>query len=119
MKRRKSSASSHQRRSIIVPLSDDEERRSPVDNDDDGEQGEAPPSEDEEEEEEDGGGEYVDEVEVENAIVNGTPTTATGGQKTMVPWGRKHIGHQPDEEDDELMMYAKVDLSSSGSVLFR
>lgn len=114
-KRYKSSASSHQRRSIIVPPSNyDEERRSLV-------EGEEPPSEDEEgedeeEDEEDGSGEYVDEEEVENAIVNGTPSAATAmttgaggsGQKT-IPWGRKHIGHQPDEEDDELMMYAKVE----------
>jgi hypothetical protein len=111
-KRHKSSASSHQRRrSIIVPPSDDEERRSLVEGE------EEPPSEHEEEEEEgdDGSGEYVDEEEVENAIVNGTPSAAAattgGGQKTAfpkIPWGRKHIGHQPDEEDDELMMYAKV-----------
>ncbi|KAF8501045.1 hypothetical protein F5888DRAFT_1632839 [Russula emetica] len=109
-KRRKSSASS--RSMIFVPPSDDEERRSLVD-------GEEPPSEDEEEVEEgnDGSGEYVDEEEVENAIVNGTPSAAAaatmtgggGGQKAgfPIPWGRKHVGHQPDEEDDELMMYAK------------
>jgi hypothetical protein len=84
-------------------------------------EGEETPSEDlhEDEEEEgegNGSGEYVDEEEVENAIVNGTPsaaaatmTTPGGGHKT-IPWGRKHIDHQPDEEDDELMMYAKVDL---------
>jgi hypothetical protein len=113
-KRHKSSASSHQRRSIIEFPSDDEERRSLV-------EGEETPSEDlhEDEEEEgegNGSGEYVDEEEVENAIVNGTPsaaaatmTTPGGGHKT-IPWGRKHIDHQPDEEDDELMMYAKVDL---------
>jgi hypothetical protein len=77
--------------------------------------GEEPLSEDGEVEEDDGSGEYVDEEEVENAIVDGTPyipasMTAGGGQKTVfpIPWGRKHIGHQPDEEDDELMMYAKV-----------
>lgn len=107
-KRRKSSASSHQRRSTIVPPSpsDDEERRSWVEE-------EEPPPEDEEEEEGDGSGEYVDEEEVENAIVNGTPAAAVtitaGGQKTVfpIPWGRKHIDHEPDEEDDELMMYAK------------
>jgi len=62
------------------------------------------------------GGEYVDEEEVENAIANsgggggggggsGTPATTTG-LKT-VPWGKKHIRHEPDDEDDELMMYAK------------
>jgi hypothetical protein len=113
-KRHKSSASSHQRRrSIIGPPSDDEEeRRSLVEGE------EEPASEGEEEEEgDDGSGEYVDEEEVENVIVNGTPsaaaaaTTTGGGQKAafpMIPWGRKHIGHQPDEEDDELMMYAKV-----------
>ena len=47
-------------------------------------EGEEPPSEYENGEEEgDGSGEYVDEEEVENAIVNGTPsaaaTTTTGG----------------------------------------
>jgi hypothetical protein len=111
-KRRKSSASSHQRRrSLILPPSpsDDEERRRSLGG------GEEPLSEDGEVEEDDGSGEYVDEEEVENAIVDGTPyipasMTAGGGQKTVfpIPWGRKHIGHQPDEEDDELMMYAKV-----------
>jgi hypothetical protein len=76
-----------------------------VDEDDDEEvEGEEPTSD---EEEADDGGEYVDEEEVEIAIANGNGTPATGGQKT-VPWGRKHIGHEPDEEDDELMMYAKV-----------
>lgn len=79
-------------------------------------EGEEPPSEDEEvEEEDDGSGEYVNEEEVENAFVDGAPyvpatMTTGGGQRTgfPIPWGRKHIGHQPDEEDDELMMYAKV-----------
>jgi hypothetical protein len=59
----------------------------------------------------DGSGEYVDEEEVENAIVNSTPyaaATTMGGSWFPVPWGRTHIGHQQDEEDDELMMYAKV-----------
>ena len=59
-------------------------------------------------------GEYVDGEEAENAIANdgggggggsGAPTTT--GLKT-VPDGRNHIRHEPDEEDDELMMYAKV-----------
>jgi hypothetical protein len=73
-------------------------------------EGEEPPSEDEDEED-DGSGQYVDEEEVENTIVNGTLSAAAmtgGGQKTVVPipWGRKQIGHQPDDEDDELMMYA-------------
>lgn len=113
-KRRKSSASSsHQRRrSLILPPSDDEERRSSVKGE------ERPPSEeggDEEGDEDDGSGEYVDEEEVEYPFVDGTPSalaTTTGGQKTAlpIPWGRKHIGYQPDEEDDELMMYAKVEL---------
>jgi len=82
-----------------VPPSDDEETRSSVV----GEEG--LPSEEGGDEEDDGSGEYVDEEEVENAIVDAT----TGGQRTVlpIPWGRKHIGHQPDEEDDELMMYAK------------
>jgi hypothetical protein len=87
-----------------VPPSAEEWRSFVVD---DEEEGEEPPSDDDEEEEAgDDGGEYVeDEEEVEIAIANGTP--ATGGRKT-VPWGRKHVGHEPDEEDDELMMYAKV-----------
>ena len=52
-----------------------------------------------------GGDEYVDEEEVENAIASSSP--APGGMIGM-PWGKKHIRHVPDEEDDELMMYAKV-----------
>ncbi|KAI9465551.1 hypothetical protein BJY52DRAFT_1383145 [Lactarius psammicola] len=51
-----------------------------------------------------GGDEYVDEEEVENAIASSSP----GADGKAVPWGKKHIRHQPDEEDDELMMYAKV-----------
>ena len=51
-----------------------------------------------------GGDEYVDEEEVENAIASSSP--GPGGK--AVPWGKKHIRHVPDEEDDELMMYAKV-----------
>ncbi|KAH8989675.1 hypothetical protein EDB86DRAFT_2942588 [Lactarius hatsudake] len=46
-----------------------------------------------------GGGE-----EVENAIASSSP----GVDGKAVPWGKKHIRHLPDEEDDELMMYAKV-----------
>ena len=118
-RRRKSSASSHQR-SQVVPPSDKAKRRSfandggddvDVDDDDDGEE----EDEDEDGEEEpqtdegDDGGECVDEEEVEIAIASGTPATAAAatGQKT-IPWGRKHVRHEPDEEDDELMMYAKV-----------
>ena len=74
--------------------------------------GEEPPSEDEDEDEDDGSGEYVGEEEIEDAMVNGTPSataaTMTGSGRKTIPWGRKHIGHHPDEEDDELMMYAKV-----------
>ena len=105
--RRKSSASSHhqhQRRSLVVPVPPS----------DDGNYGYV---DDGEEPQSDGsdGGEYVDEEEVENAIANGgggdggggSGTPATVGVRT-VPWGRKHIRHEPDEEDDELMMYAKV-----------
>ncbi|KAI0304471.1 hypothetical protein B0F90DRAFT_1815794 [Multifurca ochricompacta] len=58
---------------------------------------------DEEESPSDGvrsGSEYVHE-RVENAIANPTASRRT------VPWGRKYIRHEPDEEDDELMMYAK------------
>jgi len=51
-----------------------------------------------------GGDEFVDEEEVENAIASSSP----GADGKAVPWGKKHIRHQPDEEDDELMMYAKV-----------
>ncbi|KAI9443161.1 hypothetical protein H4582DRAFT_1922820 [Lactarius indigo] len=50
-----------------------------------------------------GGDEYVDEEEVENAIASSSP----GPDGKAVPWGKKHIRHLPDEEDDELMMYAK------------
>ena len=114
-KRRKSSASSHQR-SLAIPLPNDG-RRSSV-GDDDGEGGEGGGEEEslsddgDEDEEADDGGEYVDEEEVEIAIASGTPaaTTGPGPRTVMVPWGRKHIGHEPDEEDDELMMYAKVEI---------
>ncbi|KAI9510582.1 hypothetical protein F5148DRAFT_554253 [Russula earlei] len=82
------SASSH-RRSLVAPP--DEEGY--VD-------GEEPPSDEAED------GEYVDEEEVADAIADGTPPSAVG--RKAVPWGRKHIRHEPDEEDDELMMYAKV-----------
>jgi hypothetical protein len=51
------------------------------------------------------GDEYVDEEEVENAIASSSP--GPGGGKA-VPWGKKLIRQLPDEEDDELMMYAKV-----------
>jgi hypothetical protein len=51
-----------------------------------------------------GGDEYVDEEEVENAIASSSP----GLDGKSVPWGKKHIRQLPDEEDDELMMYAKV-----------
>ncbi|KAN0139816.1 hypothetical protein V8E53_002478 [Lactarius tabidus] len=50
-----------------------------------------------------GGDEYVDEEEVENAIASSSP----GPDGKSVPWGKKHIRQLPDEEDDELMMYAK------------
>jgi hypothetical protein len=104
-RRRKSSASSHRRRSLIAPS--DDGNYGYVD-------GEEPPS-DESDDDDDGGGggEYVDEEEVENAITaNGaTPSTTMrtiGGGRKTVPWGRKHIRPEPDDEDDELMMYAKV-----------
>jgi hypothetical protein len=100
-RRRKSSVSSHRRRSLVAPS--DDRSYGYVD-------GEEPPS-DESDDDDDGGGEYVDEEEVENAIANGdtpaTTRTTIGGRKT-VPWGRKHIRHEPDDEDDELMMYARV-----------
>jgi len=101
VKRRKSnaSASSH-RTNPARPSDDDKASKSYAD---DSEEEEEPPSDREEGEAD--GGEYVDEEEVENAIANGTPTAA--GRKA-VPWGRKHIRHEPDDEDDELMIYAKV-----------
>lgn len=114
-KRRKSSASSHQR-SLAIPLPNDGRRSSVGDDDGEGGEGggeEESLSDDEDEDEEaDDGGEYVDEEEVEIAIASGTPaaTTGPGPRTVMVPWGRKHIGHEPDEEDDELMMYAKVEI---------
>jgi len=102
-RRRKSSASSHRRRILIAPS--DDGSYGYVD-------GEEPPS-DESDDDDDGGGEYVDEEEVENAIIanGGTPATTmrtTGRGRKTVPWGRKHIRPEPDDEDDELMMYAKV-----------
>jgi hypothetical protein len=66
----------------------------PSDHVDEGEEGQS---------DEDSGGEYVDEEEGEIAGMD----TLTGRGKTM-PWGRKHIRHEPDEEDDELMMYANL-----------
>jgi len=99
-RRRKSSAISHQGRSLVMPPSDDGNYGYV----DDGEEPQSDASD---------GGEYVDEEEVGNAIANGggggggSGTPATAGLRT-VPWGRKHIRHEPDEEDDELMMYAKV-----------
>ena len=51
-----------------------------------------------------GGDEHVDEEEVENAIASSSP----GLDGKAVPWGKKLIRQLPDEEDDELMMYAKV-----------
>jgi len=101
-RRRKSSASSHQRRSLVMPPSDDGNYGYV----DDGEEPQSDASD---------GGEYVDEEEVGNAMAKGggggSGTPATMGRRT-VPWGRKHIHHEPDEEDDELMMYAKVQFFS-------
>lgn len=92
-RRRKSSAASSHQRSLVAPSH--ERSYGYID-------GEEPPSD----EEADDGDQYVDEEEVENAIAaGGTPQSA--GRKT-IPWGRKHMRHEPDEEDDELMMYAKV-----------
>jgi hypothetical protein len=45
----------------------------------------------------------VGEEEGENAGIG--MLTAHG--KTM-PWSRKHICHEPDEEDDGLMIYANL-----------
>ena len=45
----------------------------------------------------------MDEEEVENS---GMGMLAAGG-KTM-PWGRKQVCQQLDEEDDELMVYANL-----------
>ena len=41
------------------------------------------------------------EAEVENAMM-------FSARDKTVPWGRKQICHEPDEEDDELMMYANL-----------
>jgi hypothetical protein len=49
-------------------------------------------------------GEYVDEEEGENAGIG----TLTAHGKTMMSWGRKHICHEPDEDDDELKMHASL-----------
>ena len=105
------------------PPSDKTKRRSLADDDnvdddvddDDADDAEEEDDDGEEEPQTDGGddgGEYVDEEEVEIAIASGTPAAAATGQKA-IPWGRKHIGHEPDDEDDELMMYAKVCTLSS------
>ncbi|KAI0250745.1 hypothetical protein BJV78DRAFT_1154866 [Lactifluus subvellereus] len=48
------------------------------------------------------GGESVDGEGVGNAM--GTPTA----RGKAVQWGRKRICHEPDEEDDGLMMYANL-----------
>ncbi|KAI0004571.1 hypothetical protein BJV74DRAFT_793071 [Russula compacta] len=91
-RRRKSSAASSHQRSLVAPSH--EGSYGYID-------GEEPPSD----EEADDGGQYVDEEEVENAIATSS-TPQAAGRKT-IPWGRKHMRHEPDEEDDELMMYAK------------
>ena len=57
------------------------------------------------------GDEHVDEEEVENAIASSSP----GPDGKAVPWGKKLIRQLPDEEDDELMMYAKVRITPRGS----
>ena len=78
-RQRKSSAGSHHRsESRLLDYVDEWE--------------EAPPDET-------NGGEYVDEEKVEN-----TMGTLTARGKT----GRKKICHEPDEEDDGLMMYANL-----------
>jgi hypothetical protein len=59
----------------------------PSDHVDEGEEGRS---------DEDSGGECVDEEEGEIA---GMDTLTRRGKTT--PWGRKHIPHEPDEEDDE------------------
>ena len=53
------------------------------------------------------GGEYLDKDDGENAGIS----TLTARGKTM-PWGRKHIRHEPDEED-ELMMYVNLKMLPS------
>ena len=83
VRRRKSSGDLHRRTEVA-----------PSDHVDEGEEGQS---------DEDSGGEYVDEEEGEISGMD----TLTGRGKTM-PWGRKHIRHEPDEEDDELMMYANL-----------
>jgi hypothetical protein len=133
-RRRKSSAasSSHHRRSLVAPSKDGSYggARGGVGVrvgvgvgvgagvggyiDDEGEEPRSDESDSEPEPDDDGcGGEYVDEEDIENALMTngGMPamtTTTMTGRKATVPWGRKHIRHEPDEEDDELMMYAKV-----------
>ncbi|KAI0252161.1 hypothetical protein BJV78DRAFT_1153918 [Lactifluus subvellereus] len=82
VRRRKSSAGSHHRTEVARSDSVDEGEEGPSD--------------------EASGGGYVDD-EVENAGMG----TLTVRGKTM-PRGQKHIFQQPDEEDDELMMYASL-----------
>ncbi|KAI0246379.1 hypothetical protein BJV78DRAFT_1286456 [Lactifluus subvellereus] len=81
MRRRKSSAGSHQSTKFARSDYIDEGEEGPSD--------------------EASGGEYADEEEGENVGMG----TVTARGRTM-PWGRRHIFQQPDEEDDELMMYA-------------
>jgi hypothetical protein len=98
-RRRKSSAGSHHRRSEVAPLDDGEAEALSNDEIDDVE--------------------YVNEevfieegtteAEVENAMMG----IALSARDKTVPWGRKHICHEPDEEDDELMMYANLKVCPS------
>jgi hypothetical protein len=50
--------------------------------------------------------EYVneDEERKEEQVEDAMDTHST--HRNTVPWGQKHIRHEPDEDDDELMMYA-------------
>jgi hypothetical protein len=83
VRRRKSSGDSHHR-TVVAPS----------DHVGEGEEGRS---------DENSGRECVDEEEGETVKMD----TLTGRGKTT-PWGRNHIRHEPDEEDDELMMYANL-----------
>jgi hypothetical protein len=50
--------------------------------------------------------EYVNQDEEREEEREEVAMYAHAARRKTVPWGQKHICHEPDEEDDELMMYA-------------
>jgi hypothetical protein len=102
-RRCKSSAGSRRHKSEVAP-SDHTEAETPSNDEiDDGDDGD-----------DDDDDEYVNreegtEAEVENAMMD----IALSRRGKTLPWGRKQICHEPDEEDDELMMYANLKVCAS------